>query len=118
VVDEPQPRLSADVIEEAIMAFDAGNHAWGRYRHFVLPASPAAHVVSTAAVRDALAEAAICVIDAQAGGYGALLEALRRTLDSLIEYRSLLPEGMQQAELEEAAAGFDEAIVLLAGAAP
>jgi hypothetical protein len=111
------PALPPDVIEEAIMAFDAGNHAWGRYRHFVLSASPELLAVSTAEVREALAETAISVVDAQAGDYTPLLDGLRRTLAALERYRARLSGDAQLQELEEAAGDFAEAIALLAGEA-
>jgi hypothetical protein len=113
-VTEPRD-LPSDVVEDAILAFDAGNHAWGRYRHFVLSTNVAAQAVSTAAVREALGEAAIDVLDAKEGDYWPLLTSLRRTLEHLRTYRSALPPDIQQSELEEAADNFTAAIALLEG---
>lgn len=107
--------LSPDTLVDAIAAFDAGNHAWGRYRHFVLPAAPQARVIAMTSVRAALAEAAICVSDAQAGDPSPLLGALRATLACLREYRAALPAAVPLAELEEADGDFAEAIALLSG---
>src|SRR5579871_6866932 len=98
----PAGALPADVIEEAIMAFDAGNHAWGRYRHFVLSNAPAVQAISTDAVREALQEAAVCVPDAQAGDTAPLLAAVRAALAGLQEYETELPPDIQRSELNEA----------------
>jgi hypothetical protein len=107
--------LSPETLEDAIAAFDAGNHAWGRYRHFVLSARPAALAVPTQQVRDALSEAAISVPDAQSGEPGPFLAALRETLAALRRYRAFLPADVPLAEIEEAEGDFAEAIALLAG---
>ncbi len=108
-----QPAPSGEALAEAVAAFDAGNHAWGRYRHFVLPAEPGAAGVSTQPVRDALREAAICVPDAQAGDYLPLLAALRRTRVQLDAYLHALPPAVPRVELDLAAEAFAEAIELL-----
>lgn len=108
--DEP-----AAALLEAIAAFDAGNHAWGRYRHFVLSAAPEASGVSTSAVREALGEAAICVPDAQTDGPGPLLAAIRSAAAALGAYRAALPAGVPLTELDLALDDFDEAIALLEG---
>ena len=111
------PALPPDVIEEAIMAFDAGNHAWGRYRHFVLSAAPRAQRVSTLEVREALQEAAISVPDARTGDIAPLRAAVRAVLLGLRAYVAALPEEIQRSELNEALEAFDEADQLLSGGA-
>ncbi len=113
-----QPRLSVELLADAIAAFDAGNHAWGRYRHFVLGATPAALAVSTAPLREALSEAAICVPDAQTGDSAALLAAIRAACDRLDAYRAALPAEVPRTELDAAAEDFAEAIALLEGRQP
>jgi hypothetical protein len=111
-----RPRLSPDVLAAAVAAFDAGNHAWGRYRHFVLSATPAALTVSTAPVREALSEAAICVPDAQeSGDYVPLLAAVHLTRERLQGYCAALAADVPRTELDQAAESFDEAIALLEG---
>ncbi|HZQ37405.1 MAG TPA: hypothetical protein VFD32_15850 [Dehalococcoidia bacterium] len=108
-----QAAPSGEALAEAVAAFDAGNHAWGRFRHFVLSAEPSAAGISTRPLRDALREAAICVPDAQAGDYLPLLAALRRTQARLVEYLSALPPSVPRVELDQAAEAFAEAIELL-----
>jgi hypothetical protein len=107
--------LPSDVVEEAIAAFDAGNHAFGRYRHFVLSAHPEALAVSATEVRDALQEAAIGVPDAQAGDATSLVAGVRATLALLARYRAALPAGVPLLELDEAIGDFEEALGLLTG---
>ncbi|HLZ68922.1 MAG TPA: hypothetical protein VKV26_03330 [Dehalococcoidia bacterium] len=111
----PRPPLSQATLAEAIAAFDAGNHAWGRFRHFVLPTAPAALAVSTASVREALSEAAICVPDTRPGEHQALLAALRQTRERLDAYAAALPAAVPRTELDQAAEDFGEAIALLEG---
>src|SRR4051812_25711933 len=106
-----------ELLTEAILAFDAGNHAWGRYRHFVLPAAAAAQGISTAAVRDALAEAANGVVEAREGDATGLITGLRQALAGIRLYRAALPAGVQQSELEEAEGDLAEALALLENAA-
>lgn len=51
-----------EAIAEAIAAFDAGNHAWGRFYHYVVRRAPAGvGVPPVAPVRQALQEAALSV---------------------------------------------------------
>ena len=107
------PRLSDDTIEEAILAFDDGNHAWGRYRLFVLGTTPEAMAVSTDAVRDALQEAAISVSDARGGDVGPFLTAARAAFAALVEYRRALPEGLRLSELNEATDALEETAAVL-----
>jgi hypothetical protein len=106
-------RLSDDTIEEAILAFDAGNHAWGRYRLFVLATTPEAMAVSTDAVRDALQEAALSVPDARSGDSGPFLAAARAAFAALLEYRRALPEGIQLSELNQATFALEETVAVL-----
>src|SRR5437870_4925337 len=108
-----EQQLPVEVIEEAIAAFDAGNHAWGRYRHFVLSAAPHAQRVPTEAVQSVLQEAAVCVPDAQAGDVGPLREAVGAVLAGLRAYVAALPADVQRSELNEALEAFDEAVELL-----
>lgn len=108
-----QPAPAAEQLAEAVVAFDAGNHAWGRYRHFVLPGEPIAAPISTQPLRDALREAAICVPDAQAGDYLPLLAALHSTQVQLSAYVHALPPAVPRVELDQAAEAFAEAIDLL-----
>lgn len=108
-----QPVPTEGVLAEMVAAFDAGNHAWGRFRHFVLPAEPGAAGISTRPLRDALREAAICVPDAQAGDYPPLLAALRLTQAQLAQYVRALPAAVPRVELDQAAEAFAEAIELL-----
>ena len=107
-----------DAIEEAILAFDAGTHAWGRFRHFVLSAASEAQSVPTDTVRDTLQEAAVSVEDAQRGEVVALRTAVRALLDALRAYVEALPAGVQRSELNEAIDAFDEAEALLSGRPP
>ena len=110
--------LSPETLTDAIAAFDAGNHAWGRYRHFVLPTAPEGRTSAITPVREALAEAAISVPDALAGDAASLLAALRATLACLRDYRAALPATVPLTELDEAEGDFAEAIALLVGDTP
>src|SRR5689334_10752262 len=92
----------ADALAEVVAAFDAANHAFGRYRHFVLSAHPEALAVHGEAVRTALQEAAICVADARVDDLPPLRAALRGALDELQRYRERLPASVPRTELDEA----------------
>lgn len=105
-------------VEEAIAAFDAGNHAWGRYRHFVLPGAAAALNIPTDAVRSALQEAAISVPDARTGEIGPFVAALSAAYAGLTRYRALLPAEVPPGEVNEALGDIEEALALLAGRLP
>ncbi|MHB8575279.1 MAG: hypothetical protein ACYDCQ_08090 [Dehalococcoidia bacterium] len=105
--------LPPDAIEAAILAFDAGNHAWGRYRHFVLSNAPHVQAIPTDAVRAALQEAAVCVPDAQAGDTGPLLAAVQAALAGLRQYVAAVPAEIQHSELNEAIDALDEAAARL-----
>lgn len=110
--DDPAAAM-AGAVAEAVAAFDAGNHAFGRYRHFVLSAHPEALAVSATKARAALQEAAISVVDANAGDAAALRIALHTARDEVARYRQALPQGVPVAELDEAIEDLDEALALL-----
>lgn len=106
---------TGEQIEDAILAFDAGNHAWGRYRHFVLSALPVPPSVSAEPVREALQEAAISVPDARTGDVRPFLAGLHDAHDGMLRYRNALPAGIQLTEIDEAIGDVEEAIALLEG---
>jgi hypothetical protein len=104
-----------EIVADAVAAFDAGNHAFGRYRHFVLSAHPEALAVSAGEARAALQEAAISVADAQAGDVVPFRAALRVALENVMHYRQALPEGVPRTELDETIEDLEEALTLLSG---
>ncbi len=116
----PENLADDAAVEEAIAAFDAGNHAWGRYRHFVLPGAAAAAALNlpSDAVRSALQEAAICVADARTGEIGPFVAALSAAYAGLTRYRALLPAEVPPGEVNEALGDIEEALALLAGRLP
>jgi hypothetical protein len=109
----PAERPTGEQIEDAILAFDAGNHAWGRYRHFVLSALPVPPPFSAEPVRAALQEAAISVLEAQAGDSEPFLAGLHAAYEGMVHYRRALPAGIQLTEIDEAIGDLEEAIALL-----
>lgn len=106
---------AANALAQAVAAFDAANHAFGRYRHFVLSAYPEALAVSGGAVRAALQEAAICVADARVNELLPLRVALGGALDELRRYRERLPTTVPRTELDEAVEDLEESLSLLSG---
>lgn len=102
-----------DALDEAVLAFDAGNHAWGRFRHFVLGETPAAQGVPADDVRDALGEAAIRAAEVRETGPAPLLDAVRSTRAALRVYRGALPAETPLSEVDQAIDAFEEAVLLL-----
>jgi len=103
-------------IAAAIEAFDAGNHAWGRYLHYVLRPYRAEHpeAPSPARVRAALREAALTVPHSREreelrAFFNALLVA-RRPLRHFI---AVLPDASRTADLLKAPDAFAEAMTYL-----
>jgi hypothetical protein len=74
-----------EAVAEAVAAFDAGNHAWGRYLLYVLrPYRGAAPAPDPGPVRAALREAALDV------PHGPSLEEVRAFHDALLTVRGAL----------------------------
>lgn len=103
-------------IAAAIEAFDAGNHAWGRYLHYVLRPYRAAHpdAPSPARVRAAMQEAALSVPHSREreelrAFFNALLVARR----ALRDFIAALPGPLRTADLLMAPDAFAEAMTYL-----
>jgi hypothetical protein len=103
-------------IAAAIEAFDAGNHAWGRYLHYVLRPYRAEHpdAPSPARVRAALREAALSVPHSRdpeelRAFFNALLVARR----ALRDFIAALPDPLRTADLLMAPDAFAEAMTYL-----
>ena len=102
-------------IEEAVAAFDAGNHAWGRFFVYVLrPYRGPLPAPDAAPVRAALQEAALAVPQAtdldEVRAFHAALLAIRRELTVFL---ALLPDPLRASDLLTAPDAFAEAIDLL-----
>ncbi|MER3421186.1 MAG: hypothetical protein C4290_12000 [Chloroflexota bacterium] len=103
-------------IAAAIEAFDAGNHAWGRYLHYVLRPYRSEHpeAPSPVRVRAALREAALSVPHSREreelrAFYNALLLARR----ALRDFIAALPDPLRTADLLMAPDAFAEAMTYL-----
>jgi hypothetical protein len=106
-----------DRYEDAIATFDAANLAWGHFRHETLPGYPVANTDAVQAIRDALGDAAIAIVDLRAGQAPAeFAAALATTLGLLDSYRLALPAEVPRDDLDavsellgEARAALDDA---------
>jgi len=97
-----------------VAAFDAGNLAWGRFRHETLAGTAAARLPALAEARDTLGEAALAAAELQAGGSVDVLRgALVAALDALRLCRAELPPSLPTADLDEALSQLARALALL-----
>ena len=107
---------ASDRLTEAVEAFDAGNLAWGHFRHETLPKYPFAATVAVERIRQALGDAAIAIVDLQAGESADEFQAaLAATLALLDSYRTALPEDVPRDDLDAAFELLSEALAALDG---
>lgn len=103
----------SDPLREAIAAFDAGNHAWGRFYHYTLrrAAGPAPDASD---VRAALQEAVLAVPhdghDHQVREFRTAIAAARLAIENFILDA---PETLRTGDLLEAPEALTEALELL-----
>lgn len=105
-----------DALAEATAAFDAGNHAWGRFYLYVLrryqgePPAPDA-----APVRSALQEAALSVPqEATRAAACEFAAALAAVCGALAVFVDALPETLRTGDAVVAPESFEEALAALA----
>jgi hypothetical protein len=104
-------------IAEAIIAFDAGNHAFGRFVTYVVRPHGEAVPRSVQIVREGLQEAALSVPQSPSVEAAAeFLAALRAARDRLARFLADPPPGYALEEAKAAPAALDEAIEVLAEA--
>lgn len=101
-----------DAIAEAMAAFDAGNHAWGRFFVYVLrPYQGIPPAPDPAPVRAALQEAALSVPQAvDAAEARAFHDALFAAHRELVAFIARLPEPLRAGDLLLAPDAFREAV--------
>lgn len=104
-----------DAIAEATAAFDAGNHAWGRFWVYRLRGHPGGPPVDAGALRAALQEAVLCVPQSpdveQVAAFAAAIRVAKTEWETLI---AQLPAELRDGDLLQAPDAFAEALGYLA----
>ena len=102
------------MIAEAVAAFDAGNHAFGRFVTYVVRPHGENVPRAVQVVREALQEAALAVPhEATPAAASEFLIALRAARDVLARFLAAPPAGYRLEEALNAPEAFDEAIAVL-----